>query len=119
MLRGELVDRLCTLLCVVDVKLVLNFPTRTVLLDIGRRDDTLPPPPFPKTFRQMSVLAVSSYFHFFRVFIKFFWKGAHAPLGPRPRMPISKQTGYKTVLDREMKISRIFSFEMNFWYLNR
>jgi len=45
-----------------------------------RRDDTLLPPPFPKTLWQMAVLAISSYFHFFRVFINnFFWRGHVSP----------------------------------------
>jgi len=42
-----------------------------------RQDDTLPPPPFPKTPRQMAVLAISSYFHFC-VFTKNIW-GARDP----------------------------------------
>jgi len=59
----------------------LSFPTRAVLPDNGRRDNTLPPTPFPKTPRQMAVLAISSYFHFFRVSIKIFW--GHMPPVPR------------------------------------
>jgi len=51
----------------------LSFPTKAVLPDNGRRDNTIPPPPFPKTRRQMAVLAISSYFHFFVFSLKNFW----------------------------------------------
>jgi len=60
----------------------LWFPTRAVLPDDGRRDNTLPQPPFPKTHRQMAVLAISSYFHFF-VFSLIFLEGEGVP-APRP-----------------------------------
>ena len=62
----------------------LSFPTRAVVPDNGRRDDTLPPPPFPKTPRQMAVLAISRYFHFF-CFHYFFLGGGHVP--PTPGSP--------------------------------
>ena len=55
----------------------LSFPTRAVLPDSGRRDDTLPPAPFPKIPQQMVVLAISSFFHFFVFLLNFF--GARAP----------------------------------------
>jgi len=59
----------------------LSFPTRAVLPDNGRRDDTLPPPSLPKTTRQMAVLAI----FLFRVFIKFFFGGG-GTCPPAPRL---------------------------------
>jgi len=48
-------------------------------------DETTPQPiPYPKTPRQMAVLAISTYFHFF-VFIIFFLGGGHVP--PTPGSP--------------------------------
>jgi len=69
----------------------LSFPTRAVLPDNDRRDDTLPPAPFPKTPRQMAVLAISSYFHFVRVFINFF-SGGGTCTRPPPRTPMSTES---------------------------
>ena len=65
----------------------LSFPTKAVLPDNGRRNDTLPPPPFPKTPRQMAVLAISSYFHFF-MFSLIFLEGTYPPSPPRTPMII-------------------------------
>ena len=60
----------------------LSFPTRAVLPDSGRRDDTLPPAPFPKIPQQMVVLAISSFFHFFVFLLIIFWGACppHLPL---------------------------------------
>ena len=55
-----------------------SFLTRGVLPDNSRRV-TLPHPHFRKAPRQMAVLAISSCFHFFRVFLKKIGGGARAP----------------------------------------
>jgi len=72
----------------------LSFPTRAVLHDDGRRDDTLPPPPFPKTPRQMAVLTILSYFHFFRVFIKKIFGARATP--PRTPVCMNRLSAYRT-----------------------
>jgi len=45
------------------------------------------PTPFPKTLRQMAVLAISSYFHFFRVFINNFLDARRLSAGFRAKKP--------------------------------
>jgi len=94
----------------------LSFPTRAVLPDNGRRDDTVPtPPPFPKTLQQMTVLAISSYFHFFRVFINNFLEGARSPVPP-PCTPMTKAFAQTTRVGctTNASYSRRESFERRF-----
>ena len=57
----------------------LSFPTRAVLPDNGRRDDTLPPTHFRKLLSKWQFRAI---FIFCRIFI-IFWGGGHVPPAPR------------------------------------
>jgi len=69
----------------------LSFPTRAVLPDNDRRDDTLPHPHFRKLLGKWLFSQFRAIFIFFRVFINFFSGEARAP-GPPPRTPMSTES---------------------------